>query len=120
MRKSPIIEGVRKKLNPISNKRKAELVKEVEIRKDLCVRCCGFWQPVAWFGGEIIGGQCIGGYCEICGQQAGNELLHPHEKHFKSRGGKVSLENSVMAHNSCQAKEHGIKIVDSEPQWSRD
>jgi len=112
MRKTPI--------KPISDKRKAALVKEVEIRKDLCVRCCGFWQPVAWFHGEIIGGQCIGGYCEICGQQAGSELLHPHEKLPRARGGKVSLENSVMAHDSCHAKEHGIKVVDSEPQWSRD
>lgn len=56
------------------------------------------------------------GICELCGKPPDWRGLHPHEKVFRSHGGKVSLENTVAACGRSHSKEHGIKEVDSKPQ----
>jgi len=100
----------------ISAKKQKQIETEYEIRVGLAERCGGIWVRTGKFWGH-----CNGGYCELCGKAGGHmdfDRLYPHEKVFRSRGGKLSLENSVMCHNWCQAKEHGINIVlNSEPQW---
>ena len=109
MRKTP--------LKRISAKKQKQIEEEYPIRVQLSERCGGVWVRTGKFWGHSNGG-----YCEICGKAGGHtdfDRLYPHEKMFRSRGGKLSLENSVMAHNWCQAEfGHNIKIVKSEPRWS--
>lgn len=98
--------------NHYSLKRIAELNAEAPIRRKLIVRCHGipleyvevtYHKGVRYTINRVV---CIGGYCECgCGRWAGNsQRLSPHEKHFRSRGGKLSLENSLMVFDECHAK----------------
>ena len=91
----------RTRINPISKKRAVEHIGEFAIRKQLCERAGGFWN----------GFFCVGGKCEEekCGKPADWRGLHPHEKKFRSQGGKLSLKNSLMLCGRCHNKEHGIK-----------
>ena len=59
--------------------------------------------------------RCIGGICEICGKSADGEILEPHESPRRSKGGLVSLKDSVMCHRACHNGEHpGVKL-----EWLR-
>lgn len=106
-------------LNAMSLKRIAELNAEAPVRVELCHRAHGRAiqeQKTIRRGSqkyEYTKVTCLNGICEICGKPA-NEL-HPHERPFKSHGGKLSLEQSVMCHNKCQAVEHGEPML----EWIR-
>ncbi len=76
-------------INKISKKKRAELPAERLIRAKLIDRCKGL--------------------CEKCGKPPDFRGLSPHERVFRSHGGKMSLENSVMLCGVCHSKEHGIK-----------
>lgn len=102
-----------KRPNIYSLKKIEKMNNEVQVRRDLAVRCGG--RPVEITRNVYHSGKpynvtkvfCIGGTCECgCGQKvAGDECrLHPHEKLWRGRGGVVSLENSVMVLNSCHEK----------------
>lgn len=95
----------RKRINPISQKRKVELEREHDIRRQLCERAKGYF--VASNGQW----RCIGGICELCGQSPNWIGLHPHEDKFRSKGGKLALDNSVMLCDTCHKKEHHIKVA---------
>lgn len=92
-------------INKISMKRKAQLKDEIFIREQLCDRA----------GGEFYSHKgysiCLGGLCELCGKPPDFRGLRPHEKKFRSRGGKLSMENSKMVCGKCHSSEHGIKEV---------
>ena len=81
----------RTKINPVSKKRAAKITEEKKIRKLLNERAEG----------------C----CEICGGNGYPFGLHPHEKVFRSHGGEMSLENSIMLCQGCHAKLHGRNEV---------
>lgn len=102
-------KGIRKQ----SKKREAELNEEREIRRQLCERAGGHYIPNSGVG------RCVGGLCEICHKPPDWRGLCPHEEPFRSHGGKVSLKDSKMACGKCHSKPHGIKEVDSQPQWSK-
>ena len=90
----------RSRISPLSKKREQQLKDELPIRRALCSRAGGMFVT----DGKVS--RCIGGLCELC-KQPGNWLgLHPHEKVFRSRLGKLSLENSVMVCDRCHKKEH--------------
>lgn len=101
----------RKPLKPISERRVRQLNSEVTARIALCKRCGGI--PIQkssnihfdWGFMELNTIMCIGGTCEVCGKPAGDERMSPHEKHHRSLGGQVSLENSLMCHWACHKKE---------------
>lgn len=122
-RRTPL--KARKRINPISPRRLREMRAEIPVRIALCERCGG--KPIYKDFELRINGKrevmemvfCLGGVCEICGKPAGNEILHPHELNLRSRGGKLSLENSKMAHLVCHKKSHGENVVDSQPMWSK-
>lgn len=85
MKRSPI--------RKISAKKSKDIKEEVEIRKALWERC--------------------GGVCEMCGHNGYPFGLHPHEKVFRSRGGRMSLTNSVMLCNDCHGRHgHNLKIAE--------
>lgn len=110
-------------LRHYSERRVRQLNGEVTARILLCKRCGGTpiqnSRMVKVAGNHLIELTtilCLGGTCEVCGKPAGDECMSPHEKTLKSRGGKVSLENSVMCHwQPCHKREQG-----SEPMWSKD
>jgi len=97
----------------MSERRKEEMEAEYEIRKQLCERAGGYFVR----SGDKF--RCIGGTCELCGQPPDWRGLRPHEEPFKSHGGRVSLKDSKMLCGECHSKRHGIKEVDSKPQWSK-
>lgn len=105
-------------MRKISDKKKQQYIDEIPARKALCERCGGTW-ILAEIGD---GGVCAGGHCEVCGSPPlpPEYLLKPHEKKFRSQGGELSLKNSVMACIVCQNKPHRIKVVFSEPEWSKE
>lgn len=104
---SPLVAGVAKRLSKlggkfkkgeemkrtplrkISKKKSREIKEEVEIRRQLWERCRG--------------------KCEECGGNGYPFGLHPHEKVFRSHGGRMSLSNSAMLCQKCHSGEHGIK-----------
>lgn len=92
----------RTRIRPISEKRKAELKQEGLIRKQLCERAGGLF---FWDGKQ---GVCLQGKCEECGKPPDWRGLHPHERVFRSQGGKVSLKNSLMLCGKCHSERHGI------------
>lgn len=102
----------------ISAKKKQQILDEVRIRIALCQRARGTWIVAS----SLTGGYCVKALCEECGGKpdAPDFILKPHEKVFRSQGGVISLDNSVMLCNKCASKAHGIKVVESEPMWSRD
>ena len=101
----------RKPLKPISERRVRQLNSEVTARIALCKRCGGVpvqkSSPInfGWGVLELNTIICVGGTCEVCGKPAGGEFMSPHEKHHRSLGGRVSLENSLMCHWACHRKE---------------
>jgi 5-methylcytosine-specific restriction endonuclease McrA len=82
----------RSKINPISDKKAAEIREETKIRAQLADRCQG--------------------KCEECGEPAYWPGLSPHEKVFRSHGGHMSLENSLMLCITCHSLRHGIRTCD--------
>ncbi len=98
-----------KGINPISKRRTEEIKQEIAIRGILCNRAGGV------FGLGDSQGQfsyvCRGGKCEECGKPSDFRGLHPHEKVFRSQGGKLSLENSVMLCGKCHSAKHGVREV---------
>lgn len=48
------------------------------------------------------------GLCEECGNIGDWRGLVNHEKVFKSHGGTVSLENSILVCAKCHSRFHGI------------
>ena len=89
-------------MRKISKKRLLEIKEEVAIRRLLCERAGGFWNGL----------ECEGGYCEECGKPADWMGLTPHEKKFRSKGGKLSMENSQMLCMKCHMKEHHLKVAE--------
>ena len=104
-------------IRKISDKRKQKLLDEIPTRKALCERCGGEWHSAD----ILTGGICYGGHCEVCGAPPlpPEFLLRPHEKVFRSMGGELSLENSVMCCTKCQNAPHRIDVKFSQPQWSK-
>lgn len=92
------------RIKPLSDKKKEELKNEVPIREELCRRCGG----VFIFDG--VTGYCRGGYCELCHNPPRWLPLSPHEIKFRSAGGKLSLDNSIMLCYTCHGKAHGLAI----------
>lgn len=110
-------------LRHYSERRVRQLNSEVSVRILLCKRCGG--TPIQNSRVVKVGNNrfvelntviCLGGTCEVCGEPAGNECMSPHEKTPRGRGGKLSLENSVMCHwQPCHRQEQK-----SEPMWSKE
>jgi len=94
-------------IKPISDKKTQQFIDEVPIRKQLAERCGGTWEPFLWNKGQELMGVCIGGICEKCRKPPDFRGLSPHEKTFRSQGGKLSLSNSKMVCGKCHAKYHG-------------
>lgn len=124
-RKTPLRRS-RRPINKISHKMYDQLIAEVPIRKALCYRCSG--KPIETIVTIGFGDgtkkylpmiRCQGGYCETCGKRADFIGLKPHHKIFRSRGGRLTLENSLMDCHRYHSGFHGIKVVDSQPQWSK-
>jgi hypothetical protein len=108
-------------MNNYSLKKIAEKNAEVPIRIALCKRAGG--TPITrdvqvYHSGDkytFTKVECLGGTCECgCGQRANNYTgrLEPHEQLSRGRGGKLSLENSIMVLRSCHRR-----LQKSEPQW---
>ncbi|GAH13105.1 unnamed protein product [marine sediment metagenome] len=95
-------------IKSVSDKRKAELEAEYEIRKQLCERAKGYWVR----SGDYY--RCLGGLCELCGKPPDWRGLHPHEEPHRSQGGKLSLKDSKMLCGKCHSERHGIKEVNDE------
>lgn len=70
-------------VNPISEKKRKQIQEEIKVRKLLWERC--------------------GGLCEHCGMVPDWRGLHPHEKIFRSHGGKMTLLNSEMWCGRCHS-----------------
>lgn len=76
-------------IRPISARRYVQNLQEAKVKKLLYERA--------------------GGLCEKCGQPPDWRGLHPHEKAFRSQGGRLTLENSQMLCGKCHSAEHGIR-----------
>jgi len=98
-------------IKPVSDKKTQQFIDEVPVRKQLAERCGGTWEPFLWHKGVELMGRCIDGICEECGNPPDFRGLSPHEKVFRSHGGKLSLENSIMACGKCHAKYHNRREV---------
>lgn len=48
------------------------------------------------------------GNCEYCAAIITSDTGHMHEKVFRSRGGEISLDNSVAICHDCHRGEHGL------------
>lgn len=81
------------RLRPVSRKRARQLREERKIRPHLEERADGA--------------------CEECGRAPGWLGLHPHERVFRSHGGRMSMENSTMSCDSCHKGSHGIRVAES-------
>ena len=108
----------RKPLNRLSLGKIIDLNDQVETRKALCKRAGGTPQLKTRLiklnnGTEIYltTVTCTKGYCEECGKYA--EVLDCHEICERSKGGKVSMENSVILCRPCHNKKKG------RPMWSK-
>lgn len=109
-----------KPLNPISKRKIDQINGEYANRIKLCLRCGGMPHIETRMirlnnrqRFQLRSVTCIGGYCEICHKPTGNSILHPHEKNPRGKGGKLSLENSIMCHNEpCHrlAQQHKLLI----------
>lgn len=61
-----------------------------------------------------------GGCCEDCGMRMhGRITLHPHHIIFRSQGGKTEPDNIAMVCPDCHSKRHNLRVLDSQPMWSR-
>lgn len=103
--------------NKYSLKQIDKLNAELPERIKLIRRCGGipqfYDQPVKRNDGAMFiirRVRCKGGTCECgCNRQANSFLgdLHPHEKVWRGRGGRVSLDNSLMVLNECHERLQG-------------
>ena len=113
------IKPRKSQINHYSKKRIQKFYDEFPERIALAKRCGGY--PMVYY--EIFNPykkepifiprvRCIGGTCEICGKPATNgDGLEPHETPRRSRGGKVSLADSLMVHRVCHNGEHpGVQL----------
>ena len=82
----------RTRINPISKRKAHQIEQEKPIRALLLKRCKG--------------------RCEQCGASDNVFGLHPHEKLFRSRGGKLSLWNSIMVCQKCHMELHNISVAE--------
>ena len=78
-------------MRQVSKKKRKQIEEEQEIRWDLIIRA--------------------NGRCENCGELPDFRGLSPHEKVFRSQGGVMSIENTVMLCGRCHSKAHRIKEV---------
>jgi len=108
-----------KPLNFYSLRRVIQLNNEVDTRIALCKRAggkpCLYTRVIKFNNGtemELTTIQCQNGYCEECGRFA--RALECHEKFERSKGGKVSLENSVILCHDCHRNKKG------RPMWSKE
>ncbi len=105
-------------INRFSLKRIAEINAEAPIRVQLAIRAHGVpvqRQVTVYHSGQAYyytKVECLGGICEKCGKPAAG--LEPHEKVFRSQGGVLSLENTIMVHRHC----HRVEQT-NEPMWSK-
>ena len=93
----------RKKINPISDRKYEVMAQEVPIKKLLIIRAGGVPRNSNYHKGILIDVKCEGGTCYYCGLGGCYPTFHlePHEKHRKSGGGKVTLENTVYICRTC-------------------
>ena len=91
----------------ISEKKRQQIKEEYPIRIALCLRAEGTWEKASEFSGL-----CIGGKCELCHEQPDFRGLRPHEQLFRSKGGVLSLDNSIMLCGRCHSLKHGIHEAD--------
>ena len=98
-------------LNTLSPARVKQLNGEVPARIALAERCGGegviFEKIIEFKNGKTATLKtvvCVEGYCEICHKPSYCQNLHPHEVFYRSQGGKVSLDNSIMCHDWCHPK----------------
>lgn len=111
-------------LNKYSLKKIAQIQGEAPIRVELCKRAGG--KPLTREAAIVRKGvkhtytkvECVGGVCE-CGlpdcpkYPLYGQHLEPHEQLPRGRGGKLSLQNSIMVLRRC----HRI-LQKNEPIWS--
>ena len=117
MKRNPLKRN--RKINKTSLKKIRELQGETEIRIRLCQRAKGM--PVLgkhtyYYKGKsypVTTVQCYDGICE-CGCEEHSSYLEPHEKVFRSQGGKLSEENSIMV-----KREHHRKLQNNELHWTK-
>jgi len=106
---------LKKRINPISKKRYAQLAEEMKIRKLVCERAGGVFK---WEG---LFGKCLGGWCEVCGglpMGIKGELEMSHEQP-KGRGGVTSEANCKMLCSACHSLRHNLRNIYGEnPTWS--
>ena len=96
-------------IKPVSDKKTQQFIEEVPIRKQLAERCGATWEPFLWHKGQELMGRCVGGRCEECGNPPDFRGLSPHEKVFRSQGGKLTLKNSLMVCGNCHARYHNLR-----------
>ena len=110
----------RKRINKYSLKKIDELNAEAPIRRELCRRAHGIpenYTEVVYQNGNkytINRVRCVLGKCE-CGCNEYANLLHPHELHSRGRGGRLSMENSLMVKDT-----HHAVLQNNLPKWSRE
>lgn len=104
------------RINPISAKKRKQIPRESAVRQNVCHSQGGCWVST----GGIYGGVCIGDKCKGCNTKQKGQMLHEfaHEVN-KSQGGATDTENCRYLCIKCHAGEHHIRVVDSQPQWSR-
>lgn len=107
-----------KPLNRMSLRKIIGVNNEVDVRIQLCERAGGEWtiktRNIKLNNGteiELRTVECHNGKCEEC--HTFNYHLEPHEDPPRSKGGKVSLEQSKMLCRRCHNKKKG------QPMWSR-
>jgi hypothetical protein len=92
-------------IQPISDKKLEVLKHDVGVKKKAIKRCGGIPYESSFYKGVCINVRCMGGICERCGLVACPPTyeLHNHEKVFKSAGGEVTEDNTVMICDCCHA-----------------
>lgn len=115
MKKTPL---KRTRIKPRSKKRQAHKDDDDEIKRLCCDRA----------GGQLIfrgrTALCVDTVCEQCGKfpdgRDGWGFLHFSHIISKAQRGKTTVENCEWICRKCHnTKRHGIKEVDSKPQWSK-
>ena len=78
----------------MSKKRQARMPEELAVRIKLAERCGGQWVPNPYMP---YLGRVIGGRCEICGKLADWRDLRPAHALRAGKGGKLTMDNCLMA-----------------------